>query len=59
MENEKPEIICYEVETYYKSGRRRSDIIAASSEEKMWEIYDKHHNKDLVDGSVIVDAWPQ
>lgn len=57
MEDE--EMTCYEVETYYKSGRVRTDIITAKDEMAMWDIYDKHHNEKLIEGSAIVDAWPQ
>ena len=53
------EMTCYEVETYYKSGRVRTDIIAAVDETEMWKIYDKHHNAKLIENSAIVDAWPQ
>jgi hypothetical protein len=53
------EMTCYEVETYYKSGRVRTDIITAKDETAMWSIYDKHHNKKLIENSAIVDAWPQ
>lgn len=47
----------YEVETTYKSGRKRTDYITATSEAGMWDEYDKHHNKRLVENSVIVDSW--
>lgn len=47
----------FEVETTYKSGRRRTDYIKSDSEQNMWEEYDKHHKKDLVKDSVIVDSW--
>jgi hypothetical protein len=50
---------CFEVETTYKSGRKRSEIIVSTSEKKMWKYYDKHHNKKLVKDSVIVDCWIQ
>lgn len=53
------EMTCYEVETYYKSGRVRTDIITAKDETAMWAIYDKHHNKNLIENSAIVDEWPQ
>ena len=49
----------FEVETYYKSGVTRTDIISADSEEEMWLIYDKHHSKDKIEFSVIVDSWIQ
>ena len=47
----------YEVETTYKSGRKRTDVIKSDSEQNMWEEYDKHHNKQLIKDSVIVDCW--
>lgn len=48
---------CYEVETTYKSGRKRTDFIGAENEITMWAYYDKHHNKKLIESSVIVDSW--
>lgn len=51
------ELICFEVETTYKSGKRRTEVICSESEEKMWEYYDKHHSKYLIESSVIVDDW--
>lgn len=53
------ELYCFEVETTYKSGRKRSEVIVSTSEKKMWKYYDKHHNKKLVKDSVIVDSWIQ
>jgi hypothetical protein len=47
----------YEVETTYKSGRKRTDVIKSDSEQNMWEAYDKHHNKELISNSAIVDYW--
>lgn len=49
----------YEVETFYKSGKKRTDIISANSEEEMWKYYDKHHNSEKIKSSVIVDVWIQ
>lgn len=51
------ELICYEVETYYKAGNVTTDYITAESEEEMWEIYDESHGDEVAD-SVIVDSWP-
>lgn len=51
------EAYCFEVETTYKSGRKVIDFIASENEEKMWAYYDKHHNKKLVEESVILDSW--
>jgi hypothetical protein len=56
---EPEEMTCYEVETYYKSGRVKTDIITAKDETAMWAIYDKHHNKKLIENSAIVDEWMQ
>jgi hypothetical protein len=56
---EQEEMTCYEVETYYKSGRVKTDIITAKDETAMWAIYDKHHNKKLIENSAIVDEWMQ
>lgn len=58
-EPEEADYTCYEVETYYKSGRKRTDIITAINEEKMWEIYDRQHNASLIDNMAIVDSWCQ
>jgi hypothetical protein len=41
------ELYCFEVETTYKSGRKRSEIIVSTDEENMLKWYDKHHNKKL------------
>ena len=50
-------LTCFEVETYYKSGRTRSEILSFATEEEMWSYYYKHHNASLIDSSAIVDAW--
>ena len=47
----------FEVETTYKSGRKRSETIVSTNEENMWKWYDKHHNKKLIERSAIVDSW--
>lgn len=49
----------FEVLTYYKSGKTRTDIIASDTEEEMWEYYDKHHNAEKIDWCGIVDCWIQ
>lgn len=46
----------FEVETEYKSGRKRTDFISANSEEEMWKIYDKSHNANLIEWSGIIDC---
>jgi hypothetical protein len=51
--------LLFEVETEYKSGRVRSEIIPADSEKEMWADYDKHHNAKLIESSTIIDCWPQ
>ena len=51
-------LTCFEVETLYKSGRKKTDTIISKNEKTMWKYYDKHHNKKIVKESVIVDAWP-
>lgn len=48
----------YEVGTTYKSGKKRTDLITAKNESEMWKIYDKHHDKNKVDWSGILDARP-
>lgn len=48
----------FEVETTYKSGRKRTNYYKAFDENEMWRNYDKCHNKDLIESSSIVDAWP-
>ena len=48
----------WEVETIYKSGRKKTDIIGGyATEKEMWEEYDKHHNKELIKDSILHDAW--
>lgn len=54
----KEQLYCFEVNTTYKSGRKRTDFITAANEESMWKWYDKHHNKKLIKSSAIVDSWP-
>ena len=49
----------FEVETTYKSGKTRSDYIAAGTEEEVWEYYDKHHDSKKVEWCAIVDSWIQ
>jgi hypothetical protein len=51
--------IVFEVETIYKSGKRRTDYITALNEKRMWEIYDQHHTAAKIDDSYIVDSWIQ
>lgn len=51
------ELICYEVETIYKTGRKKSEVIVSSSEENMWKCYNKKHNKIFIESSVITDCW--
>lgn len=53
------ELTFFEVETTYKSGRFRNEVIASADEESMWLYYDKHHNKNKIASSVIVDTWLQ
>ena len=52
-------LYCFEVDTTYKSGRKKNEIIVSANEETMWKWYDKHHNKELVESSVILDTWLQ
>ena len=52
-------MIWFEIDTIYKSGRKRNETILAADEESMWKEYDKHHNKNLVASSSIVDAWDE
>lgn len=58
MNETEKDMTCFEVETFYKSGRHRSDVITAESEEKMWEIYNKHFNASLIENTILNDAWP-
>lgn len=51
-------LTCFEVETIYKSGRKRIETIISKDEDHLWRYYDKHHNKELVQSSTITDAWP-
>ena len=57
MENFNKELTCFEVVTIYKSGRKRTDVITAKSEEEMWGIYDKHHNSSLAFECMVADVW--
>ena len=54
MEN----LTCFEVSTTYKSGRKRTEVIVSATEESLWQYYGKRYNKNLVESSVIDDAWP-
>lgn len=51
------QLYCFEVDTTYKSGKKRNETIISANEESMWKWYDKHHNKKLVESSAIVDSW--
>ena len=51
------QLYCFEIDTTYKSGRKRNEIIVSKNEESMWKCYDKHHNKEKIQNSVIVDSW--
>ena len=51
------DLVVYMVYTEYKSGRTRTENIAAHDENELWAIYDKHHNKELVKSSVVIDSW--
>ena len=53
------ELYCFEVETTYKSGRKRNEVIVSKDEKSMWKYYDKHHNGKLIADSAIVDSWIQ
>lgn len=53
------ELLCFEIDTFYKTGRVRNEIIVSKDEESMWKYYDKHHNKNLIESSAIVDVWAQ
>lgn len=61
MKNKELNCIMYEVLTQYKSGRTRSEVIAAQNETDMWNIYDERHKKrqHLIKDSTIVDSWIQ
>lgn len=50
-------LVCFEVETKYKSGRKKTDVLTFKDEEIMWAYYDKHHDKGLIEYSIITDAW--
>ena len=53
------QLYCFEVDTLYKSGRKRNEVIVSTSHRAMWRYYDKHHNKNLIESSAIVDEWVQ
>lgn len=61
MKNKELNYIMYEVLTQYKSGRNRSEVIAAKNETDMWNIYNERHKKrqHLIKDSAIVDSWIQ
>lgn len=56
--NNDEELTCFEVETAYKSGKHKTEIVAFKDEETMWEWYDKHHNAAKIEDTYIVDVWP-
>ena len=56
MKTEK-ELMCFEVNTIYKSGRKKNEIIVSKDEESMWKYYDKHHNLSKIDSTTLYDAW--
>lgn len=47
----------FEVETYYKSGVTKTDLIEGRNENEVWGIYDKLHTDEEIDSSAIVDDW--
>jgi hypothetical protein len=51
------QLFCYEVNTIYKSGRKKNEIIVSASEEDMWRYYDKHHDKSKIESSTLYDCW--
>ena len=51
------ELTNFEVDTEYKSGIKRTEVIVAENEADMWRIYDAHHNKKKVESSKIVDSY--
>lgn len=57
---EEMDLFCFEVETKYKSGRIKREVITARDEESMWKCYDVRHRKQsIIESSVIVDEWLQ
>lgn len=42
------QLMCFEVNTIYKSGRKKNEIIVSKDEESMWKCYDKHHNHSKI-----------
>lgn len=51
------QLMCFEVNTIYKSGRKKNEIIVSKDEESMWKYYDKHHNLSKIDSTTLYDAW--
>ena len=51
------QLMCFEVNTIYKSGRKKNEIIVSKNEESMWKYYDKHHNPSKIDSTTIYDVW--
>ena len=43
------QLMCFEVNTIYKSGKKKNEIIVSKDEGSMWEYYDKHHNLSKID----------
>ena len=51
------QLMCFEVNTIYKSGRKKNEIIVSKDEESMWECYKKHHNLSKIDSTTLYDEW--
>lgn len=48
---------CFEVETQYKSGRKRVEVVVSRDFESFWQYYYKHHNINLIETSTLLDTW--
>ena len=51
------QLYVFEVETEYKSGRRRHDVVVCESEEKLWKWHSLHRDKRKMVSAEIVDVW--
>ena len=47
----------FEIETTYKSGRKRNEVVVTENEESMWKWYRKHHDTSKVAKCMLIDGW--
>ena len=51
------DFFCFEIDSLYKSGRKRTDTIVSTNELSMWKTFEKHHDMNKIVFSAIVDCW--